>query len=164
MVFFQTKAGYRTHNLQEFICCFTFPHLSWASNGIMMQRGISLWQTPVHVRLKLYLISELFIVNNWPTAYNESILMMQRLTKLHYVRMAPLTQPSCRVRLTGFVAYMVLAALGAQLTPSLPVRHTPLLAHETDLHCSPHIIANAQALTIDVQVGARWSDGVATLA
>lgn len=87
--------------------------------------------------------------------------MMQRLTKLHYVRMVPLTQPSCRVRLTGFAAYMVLAALGAQLTPSLPVRHTPLLAHETDLHCSPHIIANTQTLTVDVHVGAMRIDRAA---
>lgn len=165
-VFFQTKAGYRTHNLQKSLSVVLHFHifLSCAFNGIMMRRGISLWHTPVHISLKLNLISELFIVNNWPMACNESTLMMQRLTKLHYGRMEPLTQPSCRVRLTGFVAYMVLAALGAQLTPSLPVRHTPLLVHETDLHCSPHITANTQTLTVDMQVGAMGNGDVVTLA
>lgn len=124
MVFFQTKAGYRTHNLQKSLSVVLHFH-------IFHEHLMGLWceeafpcdkQLCTLVWLKLNLISELFIVNNWPTACNESILMMRRLTKLHYVRMVPLTQPSCRPRLTGFVAYMVLAAIGAQLTPSLPVK------------------------------------------
>lgn len=164
-VFFQTKAGYRTHNLQKSLSVVLHFHIFhvhlmglWCEEAFPCDKHLC-----TLVWLKLNLISELFIVNNWPTACNESILMMQWLTKLHYVRMVPPTQLSCRVRLTGFVAYMVLAVLGAQLTPSLPVRHTPLLAHETDLHCSLHITANTQTLTVDMQVGAMGNGYVVSL-